>query len=124
MWKCAGLQLGKTLNFHLQFFRTFQNLSDFTRFRASALPNILLILPHYNYQMENDKINADLLARAIDLNAKLLSSAASSYAYNKINNILLMQVLAKVEGRDLEEIRTNVDRYIAQFTDEFMKKNA
>jgi hypothetical protein len=66
----------------------------------------------------------DQLTRVVDLNAKLMSSAASNYAYNKINNILLMQVLAKVEGRDMEEIRTNVDRYIAQFADEFMKKNA
>jgi hypothetical protein len=64
------------------------------------------------------------LTRVVDLNAKLMSSAASNYAYNKINNILLMQVLAKVEGRDMEEIRTNVERYIAQFADEFMKKNA
>jgi len=74
-------------------------------------------------EMENDKMKADLLAQVIDLNNKLLSNAASTYAYNKINNLLLMQVLAKVEGRDLEEIRTNVDRYIAQFADEFMKKN-
>jgi len=66
----------------------------------------------------------DQLTRVVDLNAKLMSSAASNYAYNKINNILLMQVLAKVEGRDMEEIRTNVERYIAQFADEFMKKNA
>jgi uncharacterized protein YbcC (UPF0753/DUF2309 family) len=77
-----------------------------------------------NDTMENDKTTTELLAQAIDLNAKLLSSAASTYAYNKINNLLLMQVLAKVENRDLEEIRNNVDRYIAQFTDEYMKKNA
>ena len=75
-------------------------------------------------QIENDNAKVNLLAKVIDSNAKLLSSAASTYAYNKINNILLMQVLAKVEGRDLEEIRGNVDRYIAQFTDEFMKANA
>jgi len=77
-----------------------------------------------NDTMENDKTTTELLAQAIDLNAKLLSSAASTYAYNKINNLLLMQVLAKVENRDLEEIRNNVDRYIAQFTDEYMTKNA
>ncbi|HWZ16510.1 MAG TPA: hypothetical protein VNW95_14825 [Mucilaginibacter sp.] len=74
--------------------------------------------------IDNDKTKTDLLAQAVDLNAKLLSNAASTYAYNKINNILLMQILAKLEGRDLEEIRDNVDRYIAQFTDEYMKKNA
>lgn len=73
--------------------------------------------------IDNDKTKTDLLAQAVDLNAKLLSNAASTYAYNKINNILLMQILAKLEGRDLEEIRDNVDRYIAQFTDEYMKKN-
>ncbi len=74
--------------------------------------------------IDNDKTKTDLLAQAVDLNAKLLSNAASTYAYNKINNILLMQILAHQEGRDLEEIRNNVDRYIAQFTDEYMKKNA
>ncbi|GAC1307145.1 MAG: hypothetical protein NVSMB24_18450 [Mucilaginibacter sp.] len=74
--------------------------------------------------IDNDKTKTDLLAQAVDLNAKLLSNAASTYAYNKINNILLMQILAKLEGRDLEEIRNNVDRYISQFTDEYMKKNA
>ncbi|MDR3694566.1 hypothetical protein [Mucilaginibacter sp.] len=73
---------------------------------------------------ENDKMKAEQLARVIDLNAKLLSNAASTYAYNKINNLLLMQVLAKVENRDLEEIRNNVDKYIAQFTDEYLKKNS
>ncbi|MDB5123219.1 MAG: hypothetical protein JWP94_1348 [Mucilaginibacter sp.] len=73
--------------------------------------------------IDNDKTKTDLLAQAVDLNAKLLSNAASTYAYNKINNILLMQILAKLDGRDLEEIRDNVDRYIAQFTDEYMKKN-
>ena len=77
-----------------------------------------------NDQTENDKIKVDQLTRVLDLNAKLLSNAASAYAYNKINNLLLMQVLAKVEGRDLEEIRNNVDRYIAQFTDEFLNMNA
>jgi hypothetical protein len=74
--------------------------------------------------IDNDKTRTDLLAQAVDLNAKLLSNAASTYAYNKINNILLMQILAKLDGRDLEEIRDNVDRYIAQFTDEYMKKNS
>ncbi|WP_295673304.1 hypothetical protein [uncultured Mucilaginibacter sp.] len=73
---------------------------------------------------ENDKLKAEQLARVIDLNAKLLSNAASTYAYNKINNLLLMQVLAKIENRDLEEIRNNVERYIAQFTDEYLKKNS
>jgi hypothetical protein len=76
-----------------------------------------------NELTENEKIKTDLLPQVADLNAKLLSTAAQSYAYNKINNILLMQVLAKLENRDLEEIRANVDRYIAQFTDEFLKKN-
>jgi hypothetical protein len=74
-------------------------------------------------QTEHDKIKADL-ARVMDLNAKLLSNAASTYAYNKINNLLLMQVLAHVESRNLEEIRNNVEKYIAQFTDEFMKVNS
>jgi hypothetical protein len=74
-------------------------------------------------QTEHDKIKADL-ARVMDLNAKLLSNAASTYAYNKINNLLLMQVLAQVESRNLEEIRNNVEKYIAQFTDEFMKVNS
>jgi hypothetical protein len=73
-------------------------------------------------QTEHDKIKADL-ARVMDLNAKLLSNAASTYAYNKINNLLLMQVLAQVESRNLEEIRNNVEKYIAQFSDEFMKMN-
>jgi len=77
-----------------------------------------------NDQTENDNFKADALSRTMDLNAKLLSHAASTYAYNKINNILLMQVLAKLENRDLEEIRNNVDRYIAEFSDEFMKKNS
>ena len=75
-------------------------------------------------QTENDKTGANQLARVMDLNAKLLSHAASSYAYNKINNLLLMQVLAKLEGRDLEEIRNNVDRYIAEFSAEFIKMNS
>ncbi len=74
-------------------------------------------------QTEHDKIKADL-ARVMDLNAKLLSNAASTYAYNKINNLLLMQVLAQVESRNLEEIRNNVEKYVAQFTDEFMKMNS
>jgi hypothetical protein len=75
-------------------------------------------------QTENDKIKAELFDKVMDINAKLMSHAASTYAYNKINNLLLMQVLAKVEGRDLEEIRGNVEKYIAQFSDEFLKKNA
>jgi hypothetical protein len=74
-------------------------------------------------QTEHDKIKADL-ARVMDLNAKLLSNAASTYAYSKINNLLLMQVLAQVESRNLEEIRNNVEKYIAQFTDEFVKMNS
>lgn len=77
-----------------------------------------------NDQLENDKIKADLMGRAMDLNATLLSSAASTYAYNKINNLLLMQILAKLENRDLEEIRNNVDKYIAQFSEEFMQMNS
>lgn len=77
-----------------------------------------------NDQTENGNIKADALSRTIDLNANLLSQAASTYAYNKINNILLMQILAKLENRDLEEIRNNVDRYIAEFSDEFVKKNS
>jgi hypothetical protein len=75
-------------------------------------------------QTENDNVKAELFGKAMDLNSKLLSHAASTYAYNKINNILLMQVLAKLEDRDLEEIRNNVDKYIAQFSDEFMKMNS
>jgi hypothetical protein len=83
-----------------------------------------LYIPVMNDQTENDKLKTDQLAHVIDLNAKLLGNAASTYAYNKINNLLLMQVLAKVEGRDLEEIRNNVDKYIAQFTQEFLKMNS
>jgi len=75
-------------------------------------------------QTTNDKISEAQLAQMIDLNAKLLSNAASTYAYNKINNVLLMQILAKLENRDLEEIRGNVERYIAQFSDEYMKMNS
>jgi hypothetical protein len=77
-----------------------------------------------NDQTENDNTKTALLGRTVDLNNTLLASAASTYAYNKINNLLLMQVLAKVEGRDLEEIRNNVDKYIAQFTEEFVKMNS
>jgi SRSO17 transposase len=73
---------------------------------------------------QTEKTTADLLPQVMDLNAKLLTSAASTYAYNKINNILLMQILAKLEGRDLEEVRNNVEKYIAQFTDEFLKKSS
>jgi hypothetical protein len=71
-----------------------------------------------NDQIENEQINI------ADLKATLLSNAASTYAYNKINNILLMQILAKVENRDMEEIRNNVERYIAEFADEYIKMNA
>ncbi len=35
-----------------------------------------------------------------------------------------MQILAKLEGRDLEEIRNNVDKYIAQFSAEFINMNS
>ncbi|MDP9078598.1 MAG: hypothetical protein M3O71_14295 [Bacteroidota bacterium] len=64
-------------------------------------------------QTENDKFKADFL-----------SIAASTHAYNKINNLLLMQILAKLEGRDLEEIRDNVDKYLNQFSAEFIKANS
>ncbi len=77
-----------------------------------------------NDQAENESVKTDLLNRAMDMNAKLLTQAASTYAYNKINNILLMQILSKLENRDLEEIRNNVDKYIAEFSDEFVKKNS
>ena len=75
-------------------------------------------------QTENEKTIAELSANVTDLNSKLLNYAATNYAYNKINNVLLMQVLSKVEGRDMEEIRVNVERYIAQFTDEYVKKSS
>ena len=75
-------------------------------------------------QTTNDKISEAQLAQMIDLNAKLLSNAASTYAYNKINNVLLMQILAKLENRDLEEIRGNVERYIAEFSGEYIKMNS
>jgi hypothetical protein len=75
-------------------------------------------------QTENDKIKAELFGKAMDLNATLLSHAASTHAYNKINNLLLMQVLAKLDGRDLEEIRGNVEKYIAQFSQEFIDMNS
>lgn len=74
-------------------------------------------------QTENHNAHAELLNKLSELNTGLTGNAASAYAYNKINNILLMQVLAHLENRDLEEIRSNVDRYILQFTDEYMKKN-
>ena len=77
-----------------------------------------------NDQAENDKLKADLFGKAMDMNATLLSHAAQTHAYNKINNLLLMQILAKVDGRDLEEIRVNVDKYIANFTNEFIKMNS
>lgn len=76
-----------------------------------------------NDQTENDNIKADLFGRTMDLNATLLTHAASTHAYNKINNLLLMQVLAKLENRDLEEIRSNVDKYLAEFSAEFIKMN-
>jgi len=75
-------------------------------------------------QTDNEKSIADLSASIADLNSKLLNYAAANYAYNKINNVLLMQVLSKVESRDMEEIRVNVERYIAQFTDEYVKKSS
>ena len=75
-------------------------------------------------QTENEKTIAELSANVTDLNSNLLNYAATNYAYNKINNVLLMQVLAKVESRDMEEIRVNVDRFIAQFTDEYVKKSS
>jgi hypothetical protein len=75
-------------------------------------------------QIESEKVRADLFNKVMDMNATLVSNAASGYAYNKINNILLMQILAKLEERDMEEIRNNVDNYIARFTEEYMKKNA
>ena len=76
-----------------------------------------------NDQTENDNIKAELFSKTMDMNATLLSHAASTHAYNKINNLLLMQVLAKLENRDLEEIRNNVNNYITEFSEEFIKKN-
>lgn len=67
---------------------------------------------------------AELSAQVAELKTKLLDYAASAFAYNKINNILLMQTLATVENRDMEEIRNNVERYIAQFAEDFKKDNA
>jgi hypothetical protein len=75
-------------------------------------------------QTENEKTIAALSAQVADLNSKLLNYTATTHAYNKINNVLLMQVLSKVENRDLEEIRSNVDKYIAQFSEDFVKKNS
>jgi hypothetical protein len=71
-----------------------------------------------NDQIENDKLTSDAAMQQMALN-----TAASTYAYNKINNLLLMQVLAHVESRDLEEIRNNVENYIIQFSEEFKKAN-
>ena len=65
----------------------------------------------------------ELIEKEAAMQQMALNTAASTYAYNKINNLLLMQVLAHVESRDLEEIRNNVDKYIAQFSDEFIKAN-
>jgi len=72
-------------------------------------------------QTENNNAHAELLNKLTEMNSRFTNNAASTYAYNKINNLLLMQVLAHLENRDLEEIRNNVDKYIAQFTDEYMK---
>jgi hypothetical protein len=77
-----------------------------------------------NDSMETENTKTELLAKAMDLNTKLLGNAAQTYAYNKINNVLLMQILAKLENRDLEEIRTNVENYIADFSAEFLQKNS
>lgn len=99
------------------FYKSFSNNLVIAQF-------LLLYICDMNDQTEIDKIKVDQLAQVIDLNAKLLSNAASTYAYNKINNLLLMQILAKVENRDLEEIRNNVDRYITQFTEEYVEKNS
>jgi hypothetical protein len=74
-------------------------------------------------QIENGTVVQDLSGKVMDINGILLNSAAATYAYNKINNVLLMQILAKLENRDLEEIRNNVDRYIAEFSQEFIKMN-
>jgi hypothetical protein len=71
-----------------------------------------------NDQIENDKLTSDAAMQQMALN-----TAASTYAYNKINNLLLMQVLAHVESRDLEEITNNVENYIIQFSEEFKKAN-
>ena len=75
-------------------------------------------------QTENNNAHAELLNKLKETDNRLTNAAASTYAYNKINNILLMQVLAHLESRDLEEIRNNVDKYITQFTDEYMKKDS
>jgi hypothetical protein len=77
-----------------------------------------------NNQTESNDAHAELLGKLTAMNARLASNDASAYAYNKINNLLLMQVLAHLENRDLEEIRSNVERYIAQFTDEFTNKTS
>jgi len=75
-------------------------------------------------QTESNNAHTELLNKLTEMDGRLTGSAAAAYAYNKINNILLMQVLAHLENRDLEEIRSNVDNYIARFTEEYMKKNA
>jgi hypothetical protein len=75
-------------------------------------------------QTESNNAHTELLNKLTEIDGRLTGNAASAYAYNKINNILLMQVLAHLENRDLEEIRSNVDNYIARFTEEYMKKNA
>lgn len=75
-------------------------------------------------QTESNNAHSELLNKLTEIDGRLTGSDASAYAYNKINNILLMQVLAHLENRDLEEIRSNVDNYIARFTEEYLKKNA
>jgi hypothetical protein len=72
----------------------------------------------------NDQTIADLSAKVAKLEASLLDYAATTYAYNKINNVLLMQSLSKLEGRDMEEIRVNVERYIVDFTAEYKRDNS
>lgn len=73
-------------------------------------------------QTENSNAHAELLNKLTEMNSRLNGNAASAYAYNKINNLLLMQILAHLENRDLEEIRNNVDNYIARFTEEYKKR--
>jgi len=75
-------------------------------------------------QTESNNAHAELLGKLTEMDSRFTGNAASAYAYNKINNLLLMQVLAHLENRDLEEIRNNVDKYISQFTDEYMRKNS
>jgi hypothetical protein len=74
--------------------------------------------------IENEKTVADLSARVAALESKLSDYASTLYAYNKINNVLLMQTLATVENRDMEQIRGNVEKYIADFKQEFLNTNS